>query len=570
MKKGKQYSARRIKYYSILRSGFFYSLLAFGFTFIAAAASAALNFAELLSLYKEGTPESQTQSEKEGTPDIYQFSDLFFSVATAIITGYGAIRSGKNLFLAYFDRQLIHQNTWKDEIVQSVQKKHTRVFDQNGYEWRTYGNEIYLCSDEVDECLQKYADQLYLKVLPDKPRMNESQRQALYQIVSEKIAQGKNIFNSNLVRLRTDMLTEKQWKFTFGKIKKPKKTTKWKAPSKVKLKKNKTPKKTGKNVVWVQKTDYFSNITSNDLIYDQVFESDFAAVYDGKSMTVDQYGMLYNLTDSPAANIVGASTLAITLDGQLVVNIQNNCNDVNNNSCVPSGSGSADFEDLFARDRNANKKALQTACKRLREQKKKCDEKRKDALKAKEKSSEEKEKKEFLEKYDDYMQEEQKKSRFASNVRYLRSMQRYETSFGAFLSRAMERELMEESHLSQAQIRKTVVCGYIRLLNRGGKPDFFGFTFLNCDQKETEKMFKNERKAILRKELQTNREITDFNEVREQKFIPLSDVLSDVPLETLFKQHFGNKNVSVQLYYLFSLLRKNRALIECETKNAII
>lgn len=524
MKKGKQYSARRIKRYSVLRSGFFYSLLAFGFTFIAAAASAALDFAELLALYKNGTP------------DIHEFSDLFFSVATAIITGYGAIRSGKKLFRAYFDRQLIHQNTWKDEIIQSVRKKHTRVFDQNGYEWRTYGNELYLCSDEVDECLQKRADQLYLKVLPDKPRMNEAQRQALYQIVSEKIAQGKNIFNSNLVRLRTDMLSEKQWKFSAENTH-------------------------NKQFVWVQKTDYFSNITSNDLIYDQIFESDFTAVYDGKRMTVDQYGMLYNLTDSPAANIVGASTLAITSDGQLVVNFQHNRNDVNNNSCVPSGSGSADFEDLFARDRVANKKALQTARKRLREQTKECNKKRLLALAEKE---------EFSTAYDAYVKEEQKKSRLLSDVRYLRSMNRYETNFGAFLTRAMERELMEESHLSQAQIRKTVVCGYIRLLNRGGKPDFFGFTFLNCDQRETEKTFQYEKNAILKKELQTNREIMDFNEVGKQFFIPLKDVFSDCSVEDLFARYCEGESASLQLYHLIMLLRKNRALIERETKNKTI
>lgn len=511
MKKGKQYSAGRIKRYSIVRSGFFYALLAFGFTFLAAAASAALDLAELIALYAEGSP------------DIKAFSELFFSVATAIITGYGAIRSGKELFRAYFDRQLVHQNTWKDEISAAVQKKHTRVFEKNGYEWKSYRNEIYLCSDAVDKCLLSHADHLSLKVLPHKPRMNEEQRRALYQIVSEKIAQGKNIFNGNLVRLRTDMLAETQWKFPFGGA--------------------------DRNTVWVQKTDYFSNLTSNDLIYDQIFESDFTSVYDGKRMTVDRYGMLYNLTDSPAANIVGASTLAITADGYLVVNCQHNRNDVNNESCVPSGSGSADFEDLFATDRGANEALLRRSREELRNRKRICGEKRIAALTASQEL--------FPVRHGEYSRAKEAVNRAVADVRYYRSMKRYENNFGAFLARAMERELMEESHLAQSQLQKTVVCGYIRLLNRGGKPDFFGFTFLSCDRKTVAKAFLAGKTEVERKELRKKHDITDFNEVREQLFVPLEDALSEIPLEELFRKYFGDGNVSVQLYYLFSLLRKN-------------
>lgn len=99
-------------------------------------------------------------------------------------------------------------------------------------------------------------------------------------------------------------------------------------------------------------------MTSNDLIFDQVFEADFSSVYDGKKMTVDRYGMLYNLTDSPAANIVGASTLAVTKDRYLIINRQHNRNDVNNDCYVPSGSGSADFEDLFEQDQKEKKQLL--------------------------------------------------------------------------------------------------------------------------------------------------------------------------------------------------------------------
>ena len=47
-----------------------------------------------------------------------------------------------------------------------------------------------------------------------------------------------------------------------------------------------------------------------------------------------------------------------------------------------------------------------------------------------------------------------------------------------FISSAMRRELMEESHLSPSHLGKTRVLGYFRWLNRGGKPEYVGLTEL--------------------------------------------------------------------------------------------
>lgn len=98
-------------------------------------------------------------------------------------------------------------------------------------------------------------------------------------------------------------------------------------------------------------------------------------------MTVDRYGMLYNLTDSPAANIVGASTLAVTSDRYLIINRQHNRNDVNNDCYVPSGSGSADFEDLFEQDKR-RKTAASRKKRAYRAAKQNWKKARKDALSA--------------------------------------------------------------------------------------------------------------------------------------------------------------------------------------------
>ncbi len=50
--------------------------------------------------------------------------------------------------------------------------------------------------------------------------------------------------------------------------------------------------------------------------------------------------------------------------------------------------------------------------------------------------------------------------------------------FTDFISSAMRRELMEESHLNPDQLGKTRVLGYFRWLNRGGKPEYVGLTEL--------------------------------------------------------------------------------------------
>ena len=500
-KKGKEYSATKIKLYSVLRSGFFYTLIAFFATYAAAAASTVVNAVELAGATR--------------ADGIKEIADLLLSAATAIITGYGAVRSGAALYRGYFNRQLIHQNTWKREVVESVMKKHTKTFEENGYRWEQWENEIYLSSPAADDALLASARGMRLKVVPHKPAMNEEQRRALYQIVSEKISQGKNIFNGNLVRLRTDMLSAENWK--------------------------RKQRDGAPPCVWVQKTDYFSNMTSNDLIFDQVFEADFSSVYDGKKMTVDRYGMLYNLTDSPAANIVGASTLAVTSDRYLIINRQHNRNDVNNDCYVPSGSGSADFEDLFEQDKKEKKQLLAEKKRAYRAAKQNWKKARKDALSAVNKDP----------KYKKVFEKQEEAQIARREYRYYRSMKKYECDFGAFLSRAMERELAEESHLPPSCFKETIVCGYIRLLNRGGKPDFFGITLLSCNKKEAENFFKNKKEEIERQELEDNRAVMDFNEICNQEYIGLDQALLQPP-EALF----GEKKISVQLYCLLNLLKR--------------
>jgi hypothetical protein len=56
--------------------------------------------------------------------------------------------------------------------------------------------------------------------------------------------------------------------------------------------------------------------------------------------------------------------------------------------------------------------------------------------------------------------------------------------FLSFIRHAMERELVEECGVPVNRVRGTVVLGFARLLHRGGKPQFFGFTHLDVTADE--------------------------------------------------------------------------------------
>jgi hypothetical protein len=115
--------------------------------------------------------------------------------------------------------------------------------------------------------------------------------------------------------------------------------------------------------------------------------------------------ILLDLSESKCSNHIGVSTLAFTRDGKMVVTVQSASSAQSAGLLAPSGSGSADLEDL----------------------------------------------------------------------------QQAGNDFHTFLTRAMERELLEECGLANAGagLVRTRLIGYARLLDRGGKPEFFGVSLLD-------------------------------------------------------------------------------------------
>ncbi len=524
MKKGKKYSSTKILFKTLFASGFFYTLIASITTLIVSIIGS-------------------IQKIKDGINDgngLFGLKTLFvvaIAVVAISIAIFGTIKSISSLSKSLFQLKILRQNSWKQEILSKAGTKLTPLCVNNGYKTEEFKGEYYLASNQVDKFIASDDfKKLSLKVFPKKVKFSNKQRQVLYKIVSQKISQGKNIFNSDLVRLRSDMLS------SFGKL----------------------DKRTDKNTIIVQKTDYFSNISSNDLIYDQIYDETDASWFVGKDTTIDDYNMLYNLSDSPASNIIGVSTLAITSDKKVIFNVQRNKNDVSNDCIVPSGSGSADFDDLLVQDKRLNKENIKICKKNYKLAKLDARNTRKSIIKNKYNCQNE---------FDNYFGKSEIIKNAKAELNYQKSMKNYLHNFSDFLVKATERELFEELHLPQTAIKETVPCGYIRLFNRGGKPDFFAFSFTNENSSDIINNFKRRKFEVCKKEIYKNTRLTDYNEVAcalavdLDKIFTLSEQEIVLELDKEFKKELSNEKakiekLSVQVHYLIELIKNNRELID--------
>lgn len=159
------------------------------------------------------------------------------------------------------------------------------------------------------------------------------------------------------------------------------------------------------NTVRLQRTNYFSGICTNEMICEEVWSRRAnIQIFDGLSFMANNR-ILFDLSDSKCSNHIGVSTLAFTNDGKMIITVQAAESAQSARLLAPSGSGSADIEDLQGTSNKLQK----------------------------------------------------------------------------FITNAMERELREECGLIDNidGLVRTYVIGFARLLNRGGKPEFFGVSFLD-------------------------------------------------------------------------------------------
>lgn len=262
--------------------------------------------------------------------------DIFNTVIAAltfILSFIGIIGNLRVSYRDHFNKLIMQQEDSKTALRASILQNISTSHTNSGFEWRDYDGQSYLVSDRVNNALVSNKNNLFITVNPKKQPMNIKQQEVVYNVVAKKMAEGKSIFNSNLVRLRSDILLS-----TFA----PFNSEKYDGENRKNIYTS-----FSKKLIVLEKTDYIANITTNDLIYSRIFQCDYSDSYCGKDKTVDSRNTLYDLKDSPASNIIGVTTFAITSDGYLLLNLQGAMNDVNNECYVPSGSGSSDFGDLI-------------------------------------------------------------------------------------------------------------------------------------------------------------------------------------------------------------------------------
>lgn len=222
----------------------------------------------------------------------------------------------------------------------------------------------------------------------------------------------------------------------------------------------------------VQKSHYFDGQCTNEIVYKKFRSTrQIEPVFDGSHLLHDGENRLFDLGESPCANFMGVSTLAVTRDGMMVIGRQGNASMANAGRYAPSGSGSVDFKD--------------------------------------------------------YQQ-------FAT------SGNRHPTLEQVLIA-AMERELQEELNLFGANIPLTThLLGYARLLERGGKPDYFGLTYMDVDSS----ILLSKRVSFQEKGLQACYELFPLD----------ARTTAAQTLQAFCAQHRKSRRLSIQLHILAQLL----------------
>lgn len=236
--------------------------------------------------------------------------------------------------------------------------------------------------------------------------------------------------------------------------------------------------------VLVQKVGYFDGQCSHEIVFKQFYSPEQIDVFfEGKSLLMSEKGLIYNLGHSPCANFLGASTLVITKDKYILLQKQGFFSMANRGRYAPSGSGSVDYKDI----KRASK-------------------------------------------------------HYRRNEKNLK--------FNDILSFAMEREFCEECNYELKEmpyVMKTMLVGYVRLLERGGKPDYFGFSYL--DRNIAKGQERDHYSGDIRKK--------EYGWTDRIEAIPF-DTWDELPeaLEREVKRYTEECKISIQLYLLMKYLKE--------------
>ena len=114
-------------------------------------------------------------------------------------------------------------------------------------------------------------------------------------------------------------------------------------------------------------------------------------------------------------------------------------------------------------------------------------------------------------------------------------------NFSSLVINAMEREFREENNYVKAKKMKTTIVGYVRLLERGGKPDFFGISYIDENSSGLKNKIKKMELGITEESLL----------IRKPDNLGIGDTLLQ-----FCNTHIPERKISIQLLILAELIKQ--------------
>lgn len=293
----------------------------------------------------------------------------------------------------------------------------------------------------------------------------------------------KKVFNSKKIRLNAGM--EKIIE-SYNKIREP--DSNLKEDNKYKI-------------VQLSKTNYFNSLCTNEIIDLEIRSAnDTTDCFNGYSLIIADENKLnkeyiYTLSESHCSNHIGISTLVKTRDDYLIISKQNKRSLINPDLYSVTSSGSADYKDI-------------RGCKYFSDI----------LIKAMER-------------------ELWEECNFTEINKYINNVE-----FKKIKESLGNKRKIEKKDL----IAETKIIGYGRLLDRGGKPEFFGITKINLTAKEFE-LFAS---TLIEK---SKSDKTDYPSIFTA--IPVSDSNRiKAVIDEKLNNGKGNTKITIQLKYYQDVL----------------
>ncbi len=504
-KKGRPYSRDRVIICALFCSGYFFSLIVFLLSLLLSVAGIVVS----------------ALAVKEAKGNFSDIAKLLFSIAGAVATAYGTVRSLLGLKHKYFDTKYVKVHE-KNESLEKIEGNLPPPLRKAGYRVASCGGKFFYYSDPVDDHIYLDSSKIDFYREHGRARLISAYRAALIPTYRYKFRAGTVVYNEKHLKQKTDIYPDTQ-------------------------------------CVFVIVVSYNLHLVTNGMFSSRVVNMYSGEVVLGNEATVDKNGDLLTFEESSAANIIGVSTLAVTSDGYAIINKQNKKADINGGCLIPSGSGSADVEDLIV---FPDPTEIQTA----KEEKAKAEEAleniRRNSLaviKCYEQEGAQDAKK-ALDASEEYHKAQNRVENAKKRYREAKAAYGYRKTLFDFLTHAMERELFEETHIPKQYVICSFPAGLILNRSLGAKPDYIGITLLSCDKESANEAFIRGKLKWEYSEIKKRHAVRDYTEIDSILFVPIGEIEKATDITSI--PALQGEEISVQLFRALQLLQKHIDIVK--------